>query len=105
MANNDTNSIDQNGPQFIQSREPANNGFGQPGYRGPSSLLPGQATNQSPYAPKDDDAKAILKAGGMSFTQQTRKISDKGYPTHPGMTARKSDGAIPDNGGPVTRKI
>lgn len=59
---------------FISSRMPPDDGYGQNGYRGPSSLQPGKNTKQSPYAPLDDDAKSILKASGMSFSRQTRTI-------------------------------
>lgn len=92
------------GSTYIESKEPAENRIGQNGYQGPSSLLPGQTTAPSVFAPKDDEAKAILKAGGMSFTKQTRKISDRqDVPTAHGMkNPNVNPVRIPNNGRPVT---
>jgi hypothetical protein len=92
---------------FIESKMPADDSYGQNGYRGPSSKPLADVVNTPPskFAPKDDAAKAILKAGGMSFTKETRVISEKGYAPAHGMKSPKSAGLIPDNGRPVTRKI
>jgi hypothetical protein len=108
MAKNCTTDIDpQTGPTFIESKLAPDNSYGRNGYTGPSSRPLKDVVNTPPsaFAPKDDEAKRILKAGGMSFTKQTRVISDKGYVPAHGMKSPKSDGPIPDNGRPVTRKI
>jgi hypothetical protein len=103
MANDPTSQTQT----FIESKMPPDDGFGQNGYRGPSSkpLADVVSTPPNALAPKDDAAKTILKAGGMSFTKQTRKITDKGYAPAHGMKPPKSDGPIPDNGRPVTKRI
>ena len=88
-------------------RIPANNKLpGESGYRGASSLLPGENAPKSEYAPHNDAAGDILRAGGMSFAAQTRKIdTDRlAAPIAHGMAPRKSDGTIPPNGRPVTKK-
>ena len=63
---------------FVASREPAKNGYGQNGYQGPSSDLPGQHTTSGflPQSKVPDDK------------WQTRKVSSEPIKTHPGMSAR-----------------
>jgi hypothetical protein len=85
---------------FIQSKMPADNGYGQNGYRGPSSDLPGQhtSTNFLPQCKIDKDYH-----NDKSF--QTRTVSDKPYAAAHGMTGPKGEGVIPPNGRPVTKRI
>jgi hypothetical protein len=108
MAKNCTTDIDpQTGPTFIETKLAPDNSYGRNGYTGPSSRSLKEVVSTAPnaFAPKDDEAKSILKAKGMSFAGETRKISDKGYAPAHGMKSPKSDGLIPDSGRPVTRKI
>jgi hypothetical protein len=86
-------TLEQDGNQFIKSEEPADNGYGQNGYRGPSSDLPGKRTT-SGFLPK---ATAPINA-------QMRKIDASPIAVHPGMAPRKSAGTIPSNGRPVTTR-
>lgn len=79
---------------FIQSREPANNGYGQNGFQKASSDLPGQKTTSG-----------FLPASAVPTSDwQTRKVDASPIAAHPGMAPRKSAGTIPSNGRPVTRK-
>jgi hypothetical protein len=68
------------GEEFIGSHEKANNNYGQNGYQGPSSDLPGQHTTSGflpqSVVPKDD--------------WQTRKVSAEQYPAAHGMKPRDS---------------
>lgn len=86
---------------YIQSKMPADNGYGQNGYSGPSSDLPGQHTSSN-LLPKCDLPKDWMNDKGW----QTRTVEAKPYATHPGMAARKGDGQIPTtNSRPVTKRI
>ena len=86
---------DQPNDTFIQSREPANNGYGQNGFQGPSSDLPGKKTTSGflPQSTKPAD------------DWQTRAVDASPIAAHPGMSPRKDGGTVPPNGRPVTRKI
>lgn len=88
----------QQGDQFIESEQPADNGFGQNGYTGPSSDLPGKKTT-SGFLPKGDldNAKAV--------NVQTRNVSAEQLPAAFGMRDRNANPAkVPANGRPVTRR-
>lgn len=66
------------------TREPAKNGFGQNGYQGPSSDLPGQHTTSGFKATSDDAVRDLLARDG--FKDQTRKIdTEQHLPTTHGM--------------------
>lgn len=66
-------ATDQANDSFIQSNEPANNGYGQNGFQGPSSDLPGQHTT-SGFLPQS----AVPKSDW-----QTRSVSKEQYaPAH-----------------------
>ncbi len=86
---------------FIQSRLPADNGYSQNGYQGPSSDLPGKKTT-TPGTSKVAVPQVTLPATGDDW--QTRKIDASPIAAHPGMSARKSAETIPANNRPVTRK-
>jgi hypothetical protein len=88
----------QDGGQFIESKEPANNGYGQNGFQKASSDLPGNKKTTSGFLPE-----VTLPATDDNW--QTRKVKADAYATHPGMAPRKSASTIPSNGRPVTRKI
>jgi hypothetical protein len=90
---------------FIESKMPADDSYGMNSYRGPSSKPLADVVNTPPnaFAPKDDEAKRILKAGGI--TKQKRVIRDRGIAPAHGMKSPKSAGPIPDNGRPVTKRI
>lgn len=73
------------------SHVPANNAFGQNGFQGPSSVMPGkpQPTASLKVTP-DDPVKDVLAA--QSFTDQERKISsEQAVPAGHGMRNRIAD--------------
>lgn len=81
---------------FVASREKAKNGYGQNGYQGASSDLPGQHTTSGflpqGSVPKDD--------------WQTRKVDASPIPAHPGMTARDDKIDFPtDNSHPAKGRL
>jgi len=78
------------GEVFIGSREKAKNGYGQNGYHGPSSDLPGQATR----ANRDFGLAADPSASAGDW--QTRKVSKDAYPTTFGMKAPGEPAKVPD---------
>jgi hypothetical protein len=74
----------------VGSKEKALNGYGQNGYQGASSDLPGQKTRMNrdfglPADPSSD-------AGDW----QTRKVSKEAYPTAHGMRASAGPEKVPD---------
>lgn len=77
MAGNDEAS----GEVFVASKQKAKNGYGQNGFQGASSDLPGQHTVMDRDFGLDADPSA--DPGDW----QTRKVSAEPYPTHPGMKA------------------
>lgn len=78
MAGNDEAS---SGDEFFRSEEPAKNGYGQNGFQGASSDLPGQHTVM------DRDFGLESDPNPDAGDWQTRKVSAEPYPTHPGMKA------------------
>lgn len=68
---------------YVQSKIPADNGYGQNGYRGASSDLPGKRT-QTHFLPDGQGAFAKAKSDDW----QTRKVSAEPLPS-------KQDGAKP----------
>ena len=78
------------GTEFVGSHEKADNGYGQNGYQGASSDLPGQKTRMNrdyglPADPSPD-------AGNW----QTRPVSKEGYPPAFGMKAAVEPAKVPD---------
>lgn len=87
---------------FIQSRMPADNGYGQNGFQGPSSDLPGQRTT-SGFLPENECKLAPDYRKDHDW--QTRVVKADAYATHPGMKAQAAPALIPaKNLRPVTRK-
>jgi hypothetical protein len=88
---------------YIQSKLPADNGYGQNGYRGPSSDLPGNRTSSN-FLP--DSQAAFAKAKSADW--QTRKSKSDPYPTTHGMHAASPGGTVPGKlnypGAPGQRK-
>lgn len=81
---------------FVGSHLKSKNGYGQNGYQGASSDLPGEKTNSGflpqSTVPKDD--------------WQTRKVDASPIPTHPGMHARNDKIDFPtDNVHPVKGRL
>jgi hypothetical protein len=83
------------GNQFIRSDLPANPAdddgddgvkYGQNGYSGASSDLPGKRTT-SGFLPEQ-----AAKKEALSDNWQTRKVSAEPYATHPGMRNRSGEG-------------
>ena len=84
-------------PTFPSEEKESRAGYGQNGYQGPSSDMPGEHTT-SGFLPQ-----AVVKIGDW----QTRTVSDKGYPIHPGMHSPDAPVKITDNNtrraaGPIT---
>lgn len=89
---------------YIESELPANDLFGQNGYRGPSSVVPGaQAPKPNDFAPKESPAHKVIKDAGMDFSQ-TRKIDPHlAAPIAHGMRdVNKNPVNVPPSGRPVT---
>lgn len=78
---------------FVSSREKANNGYGQNGYQGASSDLPGENTT-SGFLP------AVTLPAAKSDKVDATPIA-----AHPGMKARDSKSTFPtSNVHPVTKR-
>lgn len=77
------------GTEFVGSHEKALNGYGQNGYQGPSSDLPGQSTRM------DRDYGLPADPTAKSGDWQTRTVSKEAYPTAFGMTAPKEPAKVP----------
>lgn len=71
--------------EFVGSHEKAENGYGQNGYQGPSSDLPGQHTS-SGFLPQTTVPKSDW---------QTRDVSKEQYPAAHGMKAAAPPAAFP----------
>lgn len=81
---------------FVASREKANNGYGQNGYQGASSDLPGENTT-SGFLP-------AVTLPAENSDGQTRKVDGTQITAHPGMKARDSKIAFPTNNVRVASK-
>jgi hypothetical protein len=75
---------------FVGSHEKAKNSFGQNGFQGPSSDLPGQRTVMDrEFGLKDDpDLGGVTTKPTETGNWQTRAVSAEPYTAHPGMKAR-----------------
>lgn len=85
----------QNQPEvFIGSRIKAKNGYGQNGFQGASSDLPGEHTTSGflPQVTVPDKITASENEGG---NWQTRPVSKDGYPPAHGMKARNDTISFP----------
>lgn len=92
-------------PQFPSEAKPDNSGYGQNGFQGPSSDLPGKRTT-SGFLPEDAGIQAIIgdtkadmndsyRAGRGDW--QTRNVSDKQYAPSMGMKSpNKMTDKVPD---------
>jgi hypothetical protein len=77
--------------EYVGSREKARNGYGQNGYQGPSSDLPGQSTRA------DRDFGLPTDPSTETGDWQTRRVSAEPYKTTPTMRSRSGEGGkIPD---------
>src|ERR1035441_9916929 len=63
-------------PTYPSQQKLDRSGYGQNGFRGPSSDMPGEPRTTSGFLPQ-----AVVTVGDW----QTRKVSAEGYPIHPGM--------------------
>jgi hypothetical protein len=69
-------------------------GFGQNGFAGPSSTTPGKARAISKtYAGLATDVVDVSATAGEGF--QTRTVSAKPYPTHPGTKGPSTGARVP----------
>jgi hypothetical protein len=73
----------EQGDQFIRSSEPADNGFGQNGYQGASSVKPGSKSVSSNFLPE-------LRAKTFENVQK-RQVSSEQYPATYGHRAVNAD--------------
>jgi hypothetical protein len=78
------------GTEFVGSHEKAKNGYGQNGYQGPASDLPGQSTRM------DRDFGLDADPSVAPGDWQTRNVSKDAYPTTFGMKAPAEPAKIPD---------
>lgn len=78
------------GTEFVGSHEKARNGYGQNGYQGPSSDLPGQATRM------DRDFGLSADPSHDPGNWQTRNVSKDGYKPAHGMKAPSEPAKVPD---------
>jgi hypothetical protein len=76
---------------FAASREKAKNGYGQNGYQGASSDLPGQSTRM------DRDYGLPADPSSAPGEWQTRKASKEAYKPAFGMKAPAEPAKVPDN--------
>lgn len=77
---------------IVGSRVKSNNGYGQNGYQGASSDLPGQATRMNrDYGLATDPVK-----NKADCDWQTRSVSKEAYPTTFGMKTPAEPAKIPD---------
>jgi hypothetical protein len=73
------------GTEFVGSHEKAKNGYGQNGYQGASSQLPGDAPVRM-----DRDFGLAADPSAAPGDWQTRKVDATPYSTHPGMRSPNS---------------
>lgn len=78
------------GTEFVGSHEKAKNAYGQNGYQGPSSDLPGQATRM------DRDFGLDADPSTAPGDWQTRKVSKDGYAPTFGMKSPAEPAKVPD---------
>jgi hypothetical protein len=77
------------GTEFVGSHEKAKNAYGQNGYQGASSDLPGKRTVMDrDFGIKTDPDVSITDKPGEGANFQTRAVSAEQYAAHPGMKAR-----------------
>lgn len=77
--------------EFVGSHEKALNGYGQNGYPGPSSDLPGQATRM------DRDYGLSADPSAKPGDWQTRTVAKDGYAPAFGMKSPPQPAKVPDS--------
>jgi hypothetical protein len=85
----------EQGDQFLKSKLPADNGYGQNGYTGASSVTPGNKVSSN-FLPE--------QAANAPINSQTREVTGS-IAAHPSMRNRnaESKNTIPANGRPVKK--
>jgi hypothetical protein len=90
----------------VGSKMPAQNGYGQNGYAGPSSVTPGDQTcGKSGFLPACDLPKALgdySRLPGIDASE-TRTVSDKQYAAK--QAGATNEGKMPPADRPVTRSL
>lgn len=101
-----TDIVGSKQPQFASEAKPDNSGYGQNGFQGPSSDLPGKRTT-SGFLPEDAGIQGIIgdtkadmndsyRAGRGDW--QTRTVSAAPIAAHPGMKSpNKVTDKVPDS--------
>lgn len=91
---------------FVASKQKAKNAYGQNGYQGPSSDLPGQHTVMDrDFGLATDPDVAITDQPGETGNWQTRAVSAEQYAAHPGMKSPDSKSEFPTaNVRPVSKR-
>lgn len=91
---------DEAGTEFVGSHEKAQNGYGQNGYQGPSSDLPGQKTRgNTAYGTLSADSivNSTRKSRDAGNTDgQTRAVKSEGYAPAYGMKSPSDPAKVPD---------
>lgn len=82
---------------FIGSREKADNKYGQNGYHGASSDLPGKPKTymDRDYGLDNDPDVSVTGQPGETGNWQTRNVSKEAYPTAFGMKAPAEPAKVP----------
>jgi hypothetical protein len=101
----------QQGNQFIKSNESAapdddsknKSLYGQNGYEGPSSDLPGERTT-SGFLPELEPTKEVVANYRKDHDFQTRKVSAEQYPVAHGMKPRVQPNIFAAPSRPVTKR-
>jgi hypothetical protein len=102
-------SLLEQGNQYIKSNESAdpdgdkNVSYGQNGYTGPSSDLPGQRTT-SGFLPELEPTKDVVANYAKDADFQTRKVSADQYPAAHGMKPRVQENIFSAPSRPVTSR-
>jgi hypothetical protein len=79
-------------PEFPSNAKPDNSGYGENGFSGPSSDMPGDKPTVSGFLPQ---ATIPSRTSDGTADWQTRKLADGNVPIHPGMKSPAAPGKIP----------
>src|SRR5947207_1421833 len=100
-----TKNLEKQQDTYIESREPANNRYGQNASPLPSSVTTNKLPARSAFAPAQSEAERILADGDRAEREQFRRISDRpvGATAHGHRSPYTNPAKVPPNGRPVTK--
>lgn len=91
--------------EFVGSHEKAQNGYGQNGYQGASSDLPGKHTYMNrDYGVKSDPDVSVTGKPGETGNWQTRNVSKEPYAPTFGMKSPGEPAKVPSANGHAASK-